>query len=93
MKLKFFYRNKTSVFLKHVNIEKLLASKKIYFDEESYRYFFGYFYNEHKVMPLHIMLRKTRAYVKSYDGQTKWIYFLTENDDILQKYKTRTSLR
>ena len=44
--------------------------------------------NNHKVKPLHIILPKTSAYVKSYDGQTKWIYFLIENDDLLEKYNT-----
>ena len=34
------------------------------------------------------MLPKTRAYVKSYDGQTKWMYFLIEDDDLLEKYNT-----
>ena len=34
------------------------------------------------------MLHKTSAYVKSYDGQTKWIYFLIEDDDFLEKYNT-----
>ena len=29
---------------------------------------------------------KTSDYVKSYDGQTKWMYFLIENDDLLEKY-------
>ena len=24
------------------------------------------------------------AYVKNYDGQTKWMYFLIEDDDILE---------
>ena len=32
------------------------------------------------------MLPKTSAYVKSYDGHTKWIYFLIEDDDLLEKY-------
>ena len=32
------------------------------------------------------MLPKTGAYVKSYDEQTKWMYFLTEND--IEKYNT-----
>ena len=32
------------------------------------------------------MLPKTSAYVKSYDGQTKWIYFLTEDNDLFKKY-------
>ena len=34
------------------------------------------------------MLPKTRAYVKSYYGQTKWTYFLIEDDDLLEKYNT-----
>ena len=25
---------------------------------------------------------------KSYDGQTKWMYFLIEDDDLLEKYNT-----
>ena len=31
------------------------------------------------------MLPKTSAYVKSHDGQTKWMYFLIEDDDLLKK--------
>ena len=31
------------------------------------------------------MLPKTSAYVKSYDGQFKWMYFLIEDDDLLEK--------
>ena len=47
-------------------------------------------HNDKKVKPLHIMLPKTSAYVKSYDGQTKWMYFLIEgdDDDLLEKYNT-----
>ena len=32
------------------------------------------------------MLPKTSAYVKSYDGQTKWMYVLIEDDELLGKY-------
>ena len=32
------------------------------------------------------MLPKARAYVKSYDIQTKWMDFLVEYDDVLEKY-------
>ena len=45
-------------------------------------------YNDHKVKPLHIMLPKTSAYVKRYNGQTRWMYFLIEDDDLLEKYNT-----
>ena len=34
------------------------------------------------------MLSKANAYVKSCDGQTKWMYFLIEDDDSLEKYNT-----
>ena len=43
-------------------------------------------YNDYKVKPLHIILPKTSAYVKSYDRQTKWMYFLIKNDDLLEKH-------
>ena len=41
----------------------------------------SYLYNGNRVKPLHIMLPKTSAYVKSYDEQTKWIYFLIQDVD------------
>ena len=45
-------------------------------------------YNDNNVKTLHIMLPKTSTYVKSYDGQTKWIYFLTEDNDLFKNYNT-----
>ena len=37
---------------------------------------------------LHIMLPKGSAHVKSCDDQTKWTYFLIEDDNLLEKYNT-----
>ena len=34
------------------------------------------------------MLPKTSTCVKGYNGQTKWIYFLIEDDDLVKKYTT-----
>ena len=34
------------------------------------------------------MLHKTSAHVKSYDGQTKWMYFLDDDEDLLEKFNT-----
>ena len=45
-------------------------------------------YNDHKVKPLHVMLTKASAYLNSYDGETKLMYFLIEDDDLLEKYST-----
>ena len=88
MKKNKLYRNKTPNFLKDLEIEKLLVSNKISFGEKNYKYFLGYLHDNYKVKPLHIMLPKTSAYVKNYDGQTKWMYFLIEDDDLLEKYNT-----
>ena len=50
-------------------------------------------YNDHKGRPLHIIFPKTSAYIKSYDGQTKWMYFffilfLIIFIDLLEKYSS-----
>ena len=66
-----------------LDVEKLLVSNKISFDEKNYNYFIGYLYNG-KIKPLNIMLPNPSAYVKSYDGQTKWMYFLIEDDELLE---------
>ena len=47
-----FYRHKSLVPLRDVDIRKLLAFKKISYN----KYFIGYLHNDNKVKPLHIML-------------------------------------
>ena len=34
------------------------------------------------------MLPKTSGFVKRFDGQTKWMYFLIEDDDLLENDDT-----
>ena len=34
------------------------------------------------------MFPKTSACIKSYDGQSKWMYFFIKNDALLGKYDT-----
>ena len=34
------------------------------------------------------MLPNTSGYVKSYDGQSKWMYILIADNDLLEKYNT-----
>ena len=68
----------------YLDIGKLLVSIKISFGEKNYKYFVGCVYNDNRIKPLHIMLLKINAYVKSYDGQIKWMYFSVEDDDLLK---------
>ena len=73
---------------KDVDIDKVLVSNKFSFGNKNYQYFIGYLYYDKKVKSLLIMLPKTSTYVKMYDGQTKRMYFLIEDDDLLEKYST-----
>ena len=56
--------------------------------KKNYKYFFIYLYGGSNVRPLNVILPRTSSYVKSYDGQTKYIYFLIEDGDLLGKYTT-----
>ena len=54
--------------------------------KKNYKYFIGYKGDDPKIKPLRIVLLKTSAYVKSYAGKTKWIYFFIEDDELLQRF-------
>ena len=70
---------------KHIATEKAAVSNKISFGEKNCRYFIGYLHDDYKIKPSHIMLPKTKAYVKGFNGQTKCIYFLIEHGDLSEK--------
>ena len=65
---------KTPTFLKDVNIEKVLVYSKISFGEKA----------------MNILLVNFTVIIKfkSYDAQTKWMYFLIEYDELLEKCNT-----
>ena len=62
-----------------------IISNKISSGKKNYKYVFGYM-DDFKIKPLHILLPKTSAYVKGYDGETKWMYFVTEGNEVFKKY-------
>ena len=87
LKKKKFYRHKSPIFLKNVDIGKVLVSTKISSGKKNYKYLIGYFYNDHKVNPLHIMLSKASIYIKHIKVMMKKLNgLLFEDDDLLEKY-------
>ena len=60
-----------------MDIEKILVSNKISLGEKMHKHFIGYLY-------IKLSLPKKSVYVR----QTKWMYFLNEDDDLLEKYNT-----
>ena len=59
---------------------------KIFLGQKNYKFLIGYMDDDYKTKLLHIMLSKTSAYVKIHDGETKWMYFLIEDDELLKRY-------
>ena len=84
----FFTAIRLLFFWKTLILKTVLVSKKISFGEKNYKYFIGYLHDNHKVKLLHIMLPKMLPYVKCCDTETRWMYFLIEDDDLLKKYNT-----
>ena len=78
---------KSPIFLEDVYTENVLVSSKISSRWKTLNAL-DYLHNDYKSKPLHIMLPKTSLCVKSYDGQTKWMYHLTRDEDLLGKYAT-----
>ena len=84
-KLRKKYFTAIKLVLDDVDFENVLVTTKISSGEKSYKYFIGYLYDDNDIKPLLIIILKTCTYVESYDGQTKWMYFLIEDNDVLEK--------
>ena len=61
-------------------------SKRVFSSDNNYKYFIGYKVGNYKNNILSIMLPQTRACVKSYDDENKWMYFLIKDEELLKKY-------
>ena len=80
-----FCHCKNLIFLEYADTDNIKVSSMVSSVEKSYKYFIDYKDDDYKIKPLHIMLPKTSAYVKLYSGETKWVKFLINDDDLLEK--------
>ena len=88
-----FYHHKTPIFWGDVDLKKVLVSNKIFFGEKTVLKKKTFL--KTALLVTCIMIIKLSHYiyfflkqVKIYDEQTKWIYFLIEDDDLLENYNT-----
>ena len=79
-----FNHCKNLTLLEDVDSDKILVSSMVSPGEKNHKYFIGYKNDDHKIKPLRLMLPKTSAYVKRYDGETKWMYFVIEDNELLE---------
>ena len=63
-----YYKN--LILLKNVDIDNTQVSSMVSHSKKTCKYFIDYI-DDGRIKPLHIMLTKKRAYIKSYEGKTK----------------------
>ena len=73
-KNKIFY-HKSPIFLKDVDVERILVFKKISPGEKIWKYFLGYLYDDYRVKPLHTMLPKMSIYEKVMMNKLNGCFF------------------
>ena len=82
MKITFFVK---CITISDADIDNIFTSKRIFSSKNNYKYFIGYI-NDYKIKLFSIILPKTSAYVKTFDGETKSIYFMIEDEELLKEY-------
>ena len=62
--------------MEYINIDNILISDKISSVKKNYENFIKYIDDDYKIKLFSVIFLKTSAYVKHYDGETKWMCFL-----------------
>ena len=70
----------------YIYINGIVASNKFPFGKQDFEYFIGYKDNK-EIRPLYIFFREMRLY-KRYFDETKWMYFMIKDENVLDKYMT-----
>ena len=78
-------------FLEDVDIDSILICVKLSSGEKNCRCFIGCMDDDYKMKPFIIIFPKLSAYIESFDGETKWMYFLVEDDELLKNRKDGTN--
>ena len=75
---KFFFTTIRLLFLKGCKYWENISIKQDFFwwkKERNFKYFIAYLYDDHKVKALHIMLPKTRVYIKIITDKLWDVFF------------------
>ena len=74
------------ILLEDIYIEKMQVSSRVSSGEKNHKCFIGYKNDAHQIKSLHIILPKISAYVKMFDGETNWMCFFIEDDELFEIY-------
>ena len=72
--------------LEYVDIDNILISSMVSSGKKNYKHLIGYKDEDYKITPLLKILPKKIAYIKSNDGDTKWMNFFIQDAELWKKY-------
>ena len=82
-----FHRNKRSININEVDIERIALSDKKSLNKDSFKYFIGYRHEGNAFpSPLFIKLPQMNAYAKYFDKNSKYMNHLVKDEKLLKKY-------
>ena len=79
-----FHQNKRPILIKNKDINKIVISTKVSFDEKGFKYFIGY-KDAKKVRPSCTFFPKMSAHRIDFD-ETKYMFLLMKDHELLEKY-------
>ena len=79
-----FYSSKT-IFLDSVDLSKIVVSSKWKISDTKCKYFCGYLNND-VIQPLCVILPQMSGYIKYFDDGGKNMSFVTDDEEIYEKY-------
>ena len=85
MSKKDFYDAKKAIPLNLVDVNSIVVSNKVKNNNDTSKYFIGYFHDIDEVNPLCIILPQTSGYIKYFENG-KYVSFKIEDDDVYIKY-------
>ena len=81
-----FHHYKNPIFLEDMDINNILISNKTPVSKRNYEYFIDYMDDDYKIKPC---FQNKRVHIKSYDGETKWMHFSIEDNELLKNIMSR----
>ena len=80
-----FYSSKHAIFLKDVDVGKIIVSSKWKINDTTCKYLCGYLDND-VVRPFCVILPQMSGYIKYFDDGAKNMSFITDDKDVCSKY-------
>ena len=81
-----FHSSKEAILLDSVDLSKIVVSSRWKLNDETYKYFCGYLYNDGIIKPLCVILPQMNGYIKYFDGGGKNMSFITDDEKVYEKY-------